>query len=135
MRIAKTSYMFEMLLFELRDIVGKAYVSVRDSDKEVYSVDYFWLPEMCHDRQDRSDITRPMADFIVHPVNADEVSKILRIANNYKIPVTAWGGGSGSQGGALPIFGGIILDTKRMRSEEHTSELQSRANIVCRLML
>lgn len=114
MKLAKTSYMFDMLLFELRDIVGKEYVSVRDSDKEVYSIDYFWIPEMCHDRQDRSDITRPMADFIVHPLNADEVSKVLQIANNYKIPVTAWGGGSGSQGGALPVFGGIILDTKRM---------------------
>lgn len=114
MKIAKTSYMFDMLLFELRDIVGKDYVSVRESDREVYSVDYFWLPEMCHDRQDRSNITRPMADFIVHPADAEEVSKVLRIANNYKIPVTAWGGGSGSQGGALPVFGGIILDTKRM---------------------
>ncbi|OHD48450.1 MAG: alkylglycerone-phosphate synthase, partial [Spirochaetes bacterium GWF1_41_5] len=40
--------------------------------------------------------------------------KILKIANNYKIPVTPWGGGSGSQGGALPIYGGILMDMKRM---------------------
>ena len=30
-----------------------------------------------------------------------------------KIPVTPWGG-SGSQGGALPVYGGIVLDMKRM---------------------
>jgi alkyldihydroxyacetonephosphate synthase len=106
--------MFDMVLFELQDIVGKGHVSTRNSDKEVYSVDYFWISEMWHDRQAGRDITRPMADFIVHPVNAEEVSKVLKIANNYKIPVTTWGGGSGSQGGALPVFGGIILDTKRM---------------------
>lgn len=114
MRIENKSYMFDMLLFELRDIVGRDYVSTRESDKEVYSIDYFWIPEMCHDRQHLGNITRPTADIIVHPCNAQEVSRIMKIANNYKIPVTAWGGGSGSQGGALPVFGGIILDTKRM---------------------
>ena len=105
MKLEKSSYMFDMILFELQDIVGKDYVSIKSSDKEVYSVDYFWIPEMWHDRQKGRDLTRPSADFIVHPANSEEVSKILKIANNYKIPVTTWGGGSGSQGGALPVFG------------------------------
>ena len=38
----------------------------------------------------------------------------MKIANNYGIPVTPWGGGSGSQGGALPMYGGIVMDMKRM---------------------
>src|SRR2546430_7747554 len=29
----------------------------------------------------------------------------------------------------------LALDTERMRSEEHTSELQSQSNLVCRLLL
>ncbi|HAZ02798.1 MAG: alkylglycerone-phosphate synthase [Bacteroidetes bacterium GWF2_42_66] len=114
MKFTQNSYMFDMILFELQDIAGKEHVSTRTSDKEVYSIDYFWISEMWHDRQAGRDIIRPMADFIVHPANAEEVSKVLKVANNYKIPVTTWGGGSGSQGGALPVFGGIILDTKRM---------------------
>jgi len=114
MKLDPGNYMFDMVLFELQDIVGKDYVSVKSSDKEVYSIDYFWIPAMWADRQKGRDITRPMADFIVHPLNAEETSKIVKIANTYKIPVTTWGGGSGSQGGALPVFGGIIIDTKRM---------------------
>jgi len=114
MKLDQSSYMFGMILFELQDVVGKDCVSCRDSDKEVYSIDYFWIPEMWADRQKNNNITRPTADFIIHPKNADEISRILKIANNYKIPVTVWGGGSGSQGGALPVFGGIIIDTKRM---------------------
>jgi alkyldihydroxyacetonephosphate synthase len=51
---------------------------------------------------------------VVHPRSAEEVSRICRIANNYKIPLTTWGGGSGSQGGALPLQGGIVLDTKKL---------------------
>ena len=56
----------------------------------------------------------PEADIIVCPKDAQEVSKVLKIANYYKIPVTTWGAGGGSQGGALPVCGGILLDTKRM---------------------
>ena len=58
--------------------------------------------------------TPPQADFIVRPGSTEEVSKVLKIANYYKIPVHTWGGGSGSQGGALPMAGGILLDIKRM---------------------
>ena len=56
----------------------------------------------------------PEADYIVSPKNAQETSKVLKIANYYKIPVTTWGGGGGTQGGAIPVCGGILLDTKRM---------------------
>ncbi len=110
MESQKRSYLESMLLSELADAVGREYVSVNSADKLGHSIDYYWIPEMWHDRgQDN-----PKPDFIVHPGSAQEVSKVMKIASNYKIPVTPWGGGSGSQGGALPMYGGIILDTKRM---------------------
>jgi len=110
MYLNRSSYMFDMIFFELKDIVGEENVSVRDSDKLAYSVDYYWISELWHDRS-RSI---PTADFIVHPQNTEHVSKILVLANEYKLPVTVWGGGGGSQGGALAVFGGIIMDTKKM---------------------
>ena len=124
MKLDHRSYMFDMILFELQDIVGKDNVSTKHSDREVYSIDYFWVPEMYHDRQKGRNIIRPAADFIVHPADSDQVSRILKVANTYKIPVTVWGGGSGSQGGALPLCGGIILDTKRM-DKIHEIDLNS----------
>lgn len=98
------------ICFELEDAVGRDNVSVRAADKIVHSMDYFWLPRMYVDNGNLP----PLADFIVYPGSAEEVSKVLVIANYYKIPVYPWGGGSGSQGGALPVKGGILLDTKRM---------------------
>ena len=115
MHLDQNSYMFGMILFELQDIVGREYVSTKYSDKEVYSIDYFWVSEMWHDRQKGRDIKRPTADFIIYPESSKEVSKILKLANTYKIPVTVWGGGSGSQGGALPVCGGIVIDIKKMK--------------------
>src|SRR5699024_11593552 len=34
-----------------------------------------------------------------------------------------------------PIVGGFLFDIKHIRSEEHASELQSRFDLVCRLLL
>ncbi len=106
----KENYLLSMLHSELADAVGREYVSGNAADQLGHSIDYYWIPEMWHDRGREN----PKPDFIVHPGSAEEVAKVMKIANQYKIPVTPWGGGSGSQGGALPIYGGIILDTKRM---------------------
>lgn len=99
-----------MIHSELGEIVGREYVSVKEADKLVYSVDWFWLPQMWLDRGQK--LQPP--DFIVHPGSVEEISEILKIANSYKIPVIPWGGGSGSQGGVVPVYGGIILDVKRL---------------------
>lgn len=106
----KDSYLFHMIVHELKDIVGDENVSVSLSDKVAYSVDYYWISTLWHDRGNK----RIEPDFIIFPKNAEEISKIMVIANEYKIPVTAWGGGGGSQGGALPVCKGIVIDMKRL---------------------
>jgi alkyldihydroxyacetonephosphate synthase len=103
-------FMTEMVCSELEDIVGTDNVSRRESDKLAYGVDYFWIGRMWADK----GRSLPAPDFIVRPGSATEVARLLQVANYYKMPVVTWGGGSGSQGGALPMSGGMILDTKRM---------------------
>lgn len=110
MQYQMNDFLFSMILTELEDAVGKENCSVKQIDKVTHSVDYYWLSRMWADRGRRM----PEADFVVAPKDAQETSKVLKIANYYKIPVTTWGAGGGSQGGALPVCGGIILDTKRM---------------------
>src|SRR5438874_6962762 len=44
------------------------------------------------------------------------------------------GVGDGVQGAAGPV-GNVVAVAKQLRSEEHTSELQSRRDLVCRLLL
>ena len=103
-------FMNEFIRLELEDIVGRENVSTNMGDKLAYATDYFWIPRMIIDRGGQP----ALPDCIVRPASAEEVSKVLKIANYYKIPVQTWGGGSGSQGGALPMAGGILLDVKRM---------------------
>ena len=103
-------FLFRQICSELEDAVGREHLSLRQSDKIAHSVDNFWLPRMYADR----GLIPPLGDAIVYPGSTQEVSKVLAIANYYKIPVYPWGGGGGSQGGALPVKGGLILDMKRM---------------------
>lgn len=103
-------FMTDMILTELEDAVGRENCSMKEIDKMTHGVDYFWLSRMWSDR----GLRMPEADYVVSPKDAKETSAVLKIANYYKIPVTTWGGGGGTQGGAIPVAGGIVLDTKRM---------------------
>src|SRR6478672_9552846 len=105
-----SSLEFEMIRSELADVVGDEFVSISEVDKLVYSTDWSWMPQMWLDRGQKP----PSPDFIVHPADPQEISAVLKVANTYRIPVVPWGGGSGTQGGAVPVFGGILLDVKRL---------------------
>jgi alkyldihydroxyacetonephosphate synthase len=101
-----------MIETELRDLVGRDAVSVltEESDRLSYSADYFWVPRMWLDRGQKP----PLPDFVVLPETVDQVAALVRLANVYRIPIIAWGGGSGGQGGIMPVYGGITLDLKRL---------------------
>jgi alkyldihydroxyacetonephosphate synthase len=128
-RMDRSLFLKEMIRSELVEIVGESFVSTDETDKLVYSTDWAWMPQMWLDRG--KPLNTP--DYIVHPGSAEEISEIMDIANKYRIPVVPWGGGSGSQGGALPIFGGILLDTKRMdkliRIDEKSLTVTAQAGI------
>jgi alkyldihydroxyacetonephosphate synthase len=51
---------------------------------------------------------------VVTPHDADEVAAVLRVCNEARVPVTASGGRSGVCGSAVPVCGGVILDTTAM---------------------
>jgi glycolate oxidase len=53
-------------------------------------------------------------DAVALPRSAESVSKILRFANQHKIPVTPRGAGHGYVGGCVPVRGGIVLSTERL---------------------
>jgi glycolate oxidase len=51
---------------------------------------------------------------VIRPSNAAEISEIMKICFDYNIPVTTRGGGTGLSGGALPVFGGVVLSTEKL---------------------
>lgn len=89
---------------ELKRIVGPKYVIFDDEEKlEPYSHDEVPDPRYAH-----------MPDAVVRPGSRDEIVEIMKLANREMIPVTPRGAGSGLSGGAVPIFGGVVMLIDRM---------------------
>src|SRR5918999_1061667 len=53
-------------------------------------------------------------DVVVRPRTEEDVATTLAIADERRVPVVPWGGGSGTQGGCLPIHGGIVVDLRSL---------------------
>jgi glycolate oxidase len=82
------------------DIVGRENVATEKQDLLCYSYDATQMEFL--------------PDLVLFPANADEVSRVLKIANAELVPVFPRGAGSGFSGGSLPRGGGIVLVTTRM---------------------
>jgi glycolate oxidase len=55
-----------------------------------------------------------LPDVVALPRSAESVSKVLRFATRYRVPVTARGAGHGYVGGCVPVHGGIALSLAGM---------------------
>lgn len=64
--------------------------------------------------KDQSIFTGVVPSFVVRPAQADEIRKVIRLANKEKIPVIPVSSGLHFNGTALPAQGGLVLDMGRM---------------------
>jgi alkyldihydroxyacetonephosphate synthase len=96
---------------ELEAIVGSKRLSTTEPDLETYSKD-MWPRLLFAERAGERPRHRPT--IVVWPETTREVVAIVRVARQLRVPIVPYGGGSGVCGGAVPIHGGITIDTKRI---------------------
>lgn len=89
------------ILNSLIEIVGEENVSNRKEELYAYS-------------RESGLLVSEKPRFVVMPKTAEEVQKIVVLANEQKIPLVPLGGGLSLSGLTLPLRGGIVLDLKRM---------------------
>ncbi|WP_420640765.1 FAD-binding oxidoreductase [Candidatus Leptofilum sp.] len=95
---------------ELKSVIGEDAVLVDEETIDLHSYDA-WPVAAKWKNQGK----RPFApDVVVKAHSTEQVSKLLKWANEKNIPVTPWGGGSSVTGQGLPSKGGIVLDTMSM---------------------
>src|SRR4051812_41732398 len=59
-------------------------------------------------------VDKHQPDMVVFPRSTEEVSAIVRIAQELKVPLVGRGAGTGLSGGAIPVEGGIMVAFARM---------------------
>lgn len=85
---------------EIRKIVGEEDVRASLEERKCYSYD--------------ARLDGAIPDLIVFPESAEEVSRILVLANTNRFPVIPRGQGSGLTGGSVPVRGGVVLSMMKM---------------------
>lgn len=104
-RIKKT------LLQSVEKIVGSGAYSERMVDRINYSRDSSFRGAI----QNKYNKIEFLPDLITWPKSVVEVQKLIRFAKRHQLPVIPYGAGSGVCGGTNPVFGGMIIDLKKMR--------------------
>ena len=87
----------------LEAIVGKEHVYHDEENRNHYG-------------HDETEDLKFMPEVIVKPRTAQEISEVLKYCNKEMIAATPRGAGTGLSGGALPVFGGVIIAMERFNS-------------------
>ena len=95
-----------MIADRLREIVGTGWVIT----------EYEKLIDYLTDESAPGIVLQPATEvFLVKPADAQEISAILNLANDERIPIFPRGGGTGLCGGAIPTQDGIVLSLERLK--------------------
>ena len=108
------------LLEKLSRLVGPDYVLTERSQLEEHSWDA--LSEGRIHPLRRPEPANPLC--VVLPPSTGEVQKVVLLANEEKVPIVPYGGGSGLMGGAISLRPGIVIDLRRMN---HVLEIDKEA--------
>jgi glycolate oxidase len=104
------------ILEELRAIVGPSNVLTDEETRTICA----------------SDMTEDhvfMPSVVLTPETPEQVAAILRVCNEYVIPVTPRGGGTSLSGGSLPVEGGVVMWMKRFNRIIDIDELNLQATV------
>jgi glycolate dehydrogenase FAD-linked subunit len=85
----------------LAQVVGDKYVLSDSDDLRVYSYD--------------ASNNTAVPDFVVVPENAEQISRVVKIARQHGLCIVPRGAGTGLCGAVIPIAGGIMISFARMK--------------------
>lgn len=70
-----------------------------------------------------------MPEVVVKPSSPEQIASILKLCNKENIPVTPRGAGTGLSGGALPVYGGVLLSMERFNKIIEIDERNLQATV------
>ena len=101
---------------DFEKIVGREFVLYDKGSLDKYS-------------SDETEDLKFLPEVVLKPDSTEQISEILKICNKEIIPVTPRGAGTGLSGGALPVFGGVILSTERLNKIIEIDERNLQATV------
>ena len=98
---SKYGNLTQEMLSRVKGIVGEENVFDSSEDLEKHAID-------------ESPLEPHLPQIVIKPVSVNQVSEIIKLANEHKIPVTPQGSLTGLSGASHPVYGGIALSLEKM---------------------
>ncbi len=106
----------QTIINQFIEIVGPDHILMDTAGMEDYghdkTEDYFFMP-----------------DVVLKPGTANEISEVMRICHDHRVPVTPRGAGTGLSGGALPVQNGVVISMERFNKILNIDEMNLQATV------
>jgi len=113
------------LVETFRQIVGDQFIALDKDSLEAYG----------HDETEHLNYP---PEVVLKPRTAEEISAIMRICHQHRIPVTPRGAGTGLSGGALPQLGGVLISMERMNTileiDERNGQVRTEPGVITEVL-
>jgi FAD/FMN-containing dehydrogenase len=110
-RLVGVSRDVDALAAELVARLGAEAVSTAADDLDRASVDGSYLSPVISEQ-----LPLGRAELVARPPDADAIAATVAAAVRHHVPITPRGKGTGNYGQAIPMDGGLVLDTSRART-------------------
>jgi FAD/FMN-containing dehydrogenase len=101
----------EALAAELRALIGDLFVSDEPQSLDKASADGSYLSPVISEQ-----LPLGRAELVAYPQTAEQIAATVAAAVRHGIPITPRGKGTGNYGQAIPMSGGLVLDTSKART-------------------
>jgi len=125
-KISKSNGKKFKFIDKVKEFISPAHVSINPYELESASADLTSLPSYHY--KFKKDY---LASFIIRPKDTEELSKVIKLSDEYSIPVTIRAAGTSCFSSSTPANGGAIIDVRRMNkiykidSERMTVKVES----------
>jgi FAD/FMN-containing dehydrogenase len=101
----------------LRDIVGPRHVLVDPAAQQRFLKDFSWYSPVLAEAFIDTRI-----DAVVQPATLEELERVVATAVRLRVPITVRGAGTGNYGQSVPLYGGIVIDMRRLNRIEFLND-------------
>ena len=97
------------LLLQFADLLGSTHVVTQPTRLDRNSRDAYWYSPVL-----KKQLDDKVADVIVQPETAEQLVEIISLCVDARVPIVPQGAGTGNYGQSVPIYGGVLINTRRM---------------------
>jgi FAD/FMN-containing dehydrogenase len=94
---------------ELSEVVGAPHVLVERAAQQRFLRDFSWYSPVLADA-----FVDTCIDAVVQPATLEELERVVAVGVRRRVPITVRGAGTGNYGQSVPLYGGILIDMRRL---------------------